>query len=209
MSVEPSPEPGRRSQARSAGPDDAATLSATMARAFQDDPFVSYLVPDDVRRRRKLPDMFGLLFKLGRPFGGCDVTERVEAAAIWRPPGTWHIPFHHYLTNGPRLLGIFGRNALRALRSMDRLEKRHPREPHWYLQAIGTDPPFQGKGHGGVLLRYRLAKIDAAGLPAYLEASKESNVPLYANFGFAVTGEISMPNGPTLYSMWRPARTKA
>ena len=92
---------------------------------------------------------------------------------------------------------------------MDRLEKRHPREPHWYLQAIGTDPPFQGKGYGGVLLRHRLAALDAAGLPAYLEASKESNVPLYANFGFAVTGEIRMPDGPTLYSMWRPARTRA
>jgi GNAT superfamily N-acetyltransferase len=185
---------------------DAAALAATMARAFQDDPFVSYLVPGDARRRRKLPAMFGLVFKLGHPYGGCDVTERVEAAAIWRPPNSWHIPFHQYLTNGPGLLGIFGGNVVRALQSMDRLEKRHPREPHWYLQAIGTDPPFQGKGYGGVLLRHRLAKIDAAGLPAYLEASKESNVPLYANFGFAVTGEISMPGGPTLYAMWRPAR---
>src|SRR5437016_3475347 len=125
------------SQARSARAGDAAALSETMARAFRDDPFVSYLVPE--RRRRKLPDMFALLFKLGRPFGACDVTERVEAAALWRPPGSWHIPLHQYLTNGPTLLGIFGRHVLRALQSMDRLEKRHPREPHWYLQAIGTD----------------------------------------------------------------------
>jgi len=206
MRAEPASEAARRSPARSAGRDDAAALAATMARAFHNDPFVSHLVPDDGRRTRRLPDMFGLLFKLGCPFGGCDVTQRVEAAAIWRPPGTWHIPLHQYLTNGPRLLGIFGRHVLRALQSMDRLEKRHPREPHWYLQAIGTDPPFQGKGYGGVLLRHRLAIIDAAGLPAYLEASKESNVPLYTNFGFAVTGEIRMPGGPTLYPMWRPAR---
>jgi hypothetical protein len=143
-----------------------------MARAFRDDPFVSWLVADDRRRIRKLPDMFALLFKLGRSYGGCDVTERVEASAIWRPPNAWRIPFHQYLTNGPALLGIFGGNVLRALQSMERLEKCHPREPHWYLQAIGTDTPLQGKGYAGVLLRHRLAIIDAANLPAYLEATR-------------------------------------
>jgi len=207
MSADPAPDLEMSSEARSASQGDAAALSATMARAFHDDPFVSYLVPDPERRLRKLPDMFALLFALGRPFGAVDVTNRVQAAAIWRPPNTWHIPFHQYLTNGPKLLGIFGPYAFRALQSMDRLEKRHPRAPHWYLQAIGTDPPFQGKGYGGVLLRHRLAIVDATGLPAYLEASKESNVPLYVNFGFAVTGEIKMPGGPTLYPMWRPAHS--
>jgi len=204
MRAEPASDAGPSpSRARPALHADAAALSATMARAFRDDPFVSYLVPDRDRRLRKLPDMFALLFALGRPFGAVDVTERVEAAAIWRPPNCWNIPFHQYLTNGPKLLGIFGPHTFRALQSMDRLEKRHPHEPHWYLQAIGTDPPFQGKGHGGALLRHRLAIADAAGLPAYLEASRESNVPLYENFGFAVTGEIKMPEGPTLYPMWR------
>lgn len=206
MSAEPATEPGTPSPVRSASHADALALSATMARAFRDDPFVSYLVPDRERRVRKLPDMFGLLFALGRPFGAIDVTERVEAAAIWRPPNTWHIPFHQYLTNGPKLLGIFGAHAFRALQAMDRLEKRHPHESHWYLQAIGTDPPCQGKGFGGILLRHRLAIVDAARSPAYLEASKASNVPLYENFGFAVTGEIKMPDGPTLYPMWRAAR---
>ena len=206
MSAEPGPEVRTASPARPALYADKIALSETMARAFRNDPFISYLVPDVERRIRRLPDMFGLLFALGRPFGAVEVTDHVEAAAIWRPPNTWHIPFHQYLTNGRKLLGIFGSYAFRALQAMDRLEKCHPPEPHWYLQAIGTDPPFQGKGFGGILLRHRLAAADAAGLPAYLEASKESNVPLYANFGFAVTGEIKMPGGPTLYPMWRPAR---
>jgi GNAT superfamily N-acetyltransferase len=206
MSADPVSGTKTSSPARSALHGDAAQLSATMARAFREDPFVSYLLPEPDRRIRKLPDMFALLFRLGRPFGAIDVTHGIEAAAIWRPPSSWHIPFHQYLTNGPTLLGIFGPCAFRALQSMDRLEKRHPHEPHWYLQAIGTDPPFQGKGYGGMLLRHRLAIVDAAGLPAYLEASRESNVPLYANFGFAVTGEIKMPGGPTLYPMWRRAR---
>jgi GNAT superfamily N-acetyltransferase len=178
-----------------------------MASAFLDDPFVSYLVPDYETRRHRLPEMFAMLFRLGRRYGACDVTVGIESAALWRPPGTWHIPIYQYITNAPRMLAIFGRGALRAMAAMDRLERKHPREPHWYLQAIGTDPAYQGRGYGGVLLRHRLAIVDAAGLPAYLEASREANVPLYANFGFALTGEIKMPDGPTLYSMWRPART--
>lgn len=177
-----------------------------MARAFQDDPFVAYLVPGVERRRAKLPKMFGLLFELGHPFGAVDVTKGIEAAAIWKPPDTWHIPFWQYLKHGPSFLDIFGTGALRGLLAMDRIERVHPKEPHWYLQAIATAPEFQGKGYGGALLRDRLAMIDAVRLPAYLEASKESNVPLYANFGFVQTGEIRMPGGPTIYPMWRAAR---
>lgn len=189
--------------ARSAARADAFALGDTMARAFLHDPFVSYLLPGQERRIARLPNMFRLLFKLGQPYGAVDVTGGIESAAIWRPPGAWHIPFRHYITHGPQFLGIFGTGALHAVLAMDRIERRHPHEPHWYLQAIGTAPEFQGKGYGGVLLRHRLAMIDGAHLPAYLEASKESNVPLYASFGFVQTGEIKMPDGPTLYPMWR------
>jgi GNAT superfamily N-acetyltransferase len=118
------------------------------------------------------------------------------------------MPVWQYLINGPRLHGIFGRKTLRALRAMDKIERQHPREPHWYLQAIGTHPAMQGKGFGGSLMRHRLALIDAAGLPAYLESSKESNIPFYSGFGFQLTGEIGMPHGPILYPMWRSARPK-
>ena len=176
-----------------------------MAHAFLDDPFVSYLVPKREQRIAKLPKLFRLLFRLGIPFGAVDVTNNIEAAAIWRPPGAWHVPIWQYVTNGPAFLDIFGLNVMGAFVAMDRLERRHPREPHWYLQAIGTAPEFQGKGYGGVLLRHQLAMIDGAHLPAYLEASKKSNVPLYGSFGFVQTGEINMPDGPTLYPMWRAA----
>lgn len=199
--VPASPSPARRATRA-----DRAAIGTTMAGAFQEDPFLSYLLPGRAKRIAGLPNMFGLLFKLGHPYGAVDVTLNVEAAAIWKPPGAWHIPFWQYITNGPQFLDVFGASALRAFLAMDRIERRHPHEPHWYLQAIGTTPALQGKGFGGVLLRHRLAMIDADGLPAYLEASKESNVPLYANFGFVQTGEIKMPNGPAIYPMWREAR---
>ena len=53
-------------------------------------------------------------------------------------------------------------------------------------------------------MRSRLARCDAARLPAYLESSKERNVPFYERHGFRVTGELTIPGGgPTLWLMWR------
>ena len=193
--------------ARRADKADSAAMSAMLGRAFADDPLLLHLLTDDAKRTASLPRLFGLLLKLGLPHGSCDVTSGFESAAIWRPPGKWHIPLWQYVTNGPQFLGLFGADALRIMGIMDRIEKVHPREPHWYLQAIGTEPTLQGKGYGGVVMRHQLEFVDRAHLPAYLESSKEKNIPLYASFGFEVTGEIRLPSGPTLYPMWRKART--
>lgn len=193
--------------ARTATWADAEPLARTMARAFSDDPLTCFLLPSDAGREAKLPRLFKLLFKLGLPYGGCEVTSGCESAALWRPPYQWHIPAWQYITNGAEFLGLFGLGgAARVMGFMDHIEKRHPREPHWYLQAIGTDPANQGKGFGGVVIRHRLAKADASALPAYLESSKETNIPIYASFGFEITGEIKLPGGPTIYPMWRKPR---
>ncbi|MEJ0040842.1 MAG: hypothetical protein WDM81_00820 [Rhizomicrobium sp.] len=50
-------------------------------------------------------------------------------------------------------------------------------------------------------MRERLAVADAAGLPCYLESSKDTNIPIYRSFGFEVTGEIKIPDGPTIWPM--------
>jgi GNAT superfamily N-acetyltransferase len=193
--------------ARAATWADADSLAGTLARAFLDDPLLCHLLRDEATREEKLPPLFKLLFKLGLPHGACDVTGGYEGAALWRPPNRWHIPIWQYLTNGAAFLGIFGAGgAAHVMGAMDFIEQRHPHEPHWYLQAIGTDPDKQGKGYGGVLMRHRLAVVDAAGEPAYLESSKPSNIPIYQSFGFELTGEITLPNGPTIYPMWRQPR---
>ena len=193
--------------ARAATWADADALSASLARAFHDDPLICFLLKDEAARPKTMPRLFRLLFKLGLPYGACDVTSGCEAVALWRPPGQWEIPWWQYITNGAEFLGIFGFNGARQVTwILDIIEKRHPHEPHWYLQAIGTDTQKQGKGYGGVVMRRQLALADAAGMPAYLESSKEINIPIYKSFGFEVTGEIKIPDGPTLWPMWRDAR---
>lgn len=185
---------------------DVQPVSRMLARAFFDDPVMLHFLPKPEGRDAKLQRIFQLLHKLALPHHACFTAQGYECATLWRPPNQWHLPWWQYLINGPEMLGIFGGGVLTVMGAMDHIEKVHPKEPHWYLQVIGTDPPTQGKGFAGLLMRNQLAVADASGVPCYLESSKESNIPVYRAFGFEVVREIHLPNGPTLWPMWRNTR---
>jgi ribosomal protein S18 acetylase RimI-like enzyme len=196
-----------RATVRTATKRDFDAMSASLARAFYDDPVFSFLLPDDSTRLKKLETVLGIFIKTCLPHHTCYTTDNYESVTLWRPPGGWHTPVMAYITNGPALLSAFGGGVFRSLAIVDMMEKIHPKEPHWYLQTIGTDPKFQGKGYGGIIMRDRLAAVDALHLPCYLESSKSTNIPIYQSFGFELTGEIAVPNGgPKIWPMWRNAR---
>ncbi|MBV9989973.1 MAG: GNAT family N-acetyltransferase [Alphaproteobacteria bacterium] len=191
---------------RPAAAADSQAIAASLARAFHDDPVMMFMLPDAAAREAKLPRIFRLLLKMALPHGLCRVSEGYETATIWKPPGQWHLSPWDYVVNGPEMLGIFGGNVFSVIGTMDRIEKVHPKTPHYYLQVIGTDPPAQGKGFASAIMRDQLARSDAEGMSCYLESSKDTNIPVYRSFGFEVTGEIKIPDGPTLWPMWRDAR---
>ena len=83
---------------------------------------------------------------------------------------------------------------------------QHPEEPHWYLPFVGTRPDRQSRGLGSAVMRPVLDACDVAGLPAYLEATSERVARLYARHGFMIAGEIELPDGPSLWPMWREPR---
>jgi ribosomal protein S18 acetylase RimI-like enzyme len=195
-----------RSTVRMTTRHDFEAVAATLARAFYDDPVFSFFLPDGSTRLKKLQTVMGIFFKLGLTHRTCYATANCESVTLWRPPNGWHTPFWAYIVNGPKLISTFGTGLSRSLAAVDMMEKVHPKEPHWYLQTIGTDPKFQGKGYGGVIMRDRLAAVDAAHLPCYLESSKDTNIPIYQSFGFELTGEIQVPGGPKIWPMWRKAR---
>ncbi|WP_225993337.1 GNAT family N-acetyltransferase [Actinomadura rudentiformis] len=191
--------------------DDAKVVAGVLARAFDDDPVWQWIIPEADGRVRRLSLVFELITrKVHQPRGGCEVAGRgsgeIEAAALWDPPGEWKVPLSAQLGQLVPLARSFGLRLPAALRALGAIEKRHPKEPHWYLAVLGTDPAAQGNGLGGALLRSRLGRCDEERLPAYLESSKESNVPYYEQFGFRVTDRFVPPGGcPPVWRMWRPS----
>jgi ribosomal protein S18 acetylase RimI-like enzyme len=90
---------------------------------------------------------------------------------------------------------------------LNAIAKKHPREPHWYLFLLVTDPEYQRRGIGSLLMNDALPRIDADGVIAYLETQKEDNLAYYRRFGFEVVTTLTpVRNGPPLYAMQRPSR---
>jgi ribosomal protein S18 acetylase RimI-like enzyme len=188
---------------------DLSATVATLTRAFDDDPVMMWIFPDERMRRRRLPPFFASTLRgTGLRHDGTEVSVSaggsVLGAAIWLPPGTWRPPLWRQLLALPGVMLRLGSRLPVASATYGALLRVHPSRPHWYLSGIGTDPPAQGTGVGSELMRSRLVRCDADQLPAYLESSKERNVPFYERHGFQVIGELSLPGGgPTLWLMWR------
>lgn len=190
---------------------DVGALARVLARAFFDDPVMQWMLPDEARRARALPRVFGAMtrhhFLAGDAVEVASRAGEVGAAALWDPPGRWKQTPREELRMMPNFLLAMGWHFRRGKAMSELMKCNHPEEPHWYLAVIGSDPDVRGAGFGQVLMRSRLDRCDAEGAPAYLESSKESNVPYYMRWGFDVTGELTLPDGgPTMWQMWRQPR---
>jgi ribosomal protein S18 acetylase RimI-like enzyme len=182
--------------------DDLGSLSTTLARAFGDDPVMGWLIGENHHDR--LRRFFAAeLRQYLRSSGEVLTNARRQAGALWAAPGQWRTGWLDMLRSAPAMLRALRGRVPRGIRALGVIERTHPREPHWYLGVLGTDPEAQGRGIASALLQPVLERCDRSGLGAYLESSKEQNILYYQRFGFTVTGEIPLPDGPTLWPMWR------
>jgi ribosomal protein S18 acetylase RimI-like enzyme len=190
---------------------DVPALARALGRAFYDDPVMTWMQPDAGRRAAALAGFFGAMtryhFLTGAGAEVATAESGIGAAALWDPPGRWHHSSREQVAMLPAVIRAF-RGHLGAGRALtEAMQAVHPEEPHWYLAIIGSDPTVRGSGCGHALMRSRLDRCDAEHAPAYLESSNPDNIAYYNRFGFEVTGEIVMPDGPTLWPMWRAARS--
>jgi len=191
---------------RKATAGDVGTLATTLARAFDDDPLTMWLFPDEVRRRRRLPRFFRSLLRTALPLGEVYSAGEGRCAAIWNPPGTFPLGWASDARVGAVTAGLVGPRIVRCAAGLLYFAKHHPKEPHWYLQMLGTEPAQQGHGLGSAIIAPVLERCDHEGERVYLESSKKRNIPFYERHGFEVTAEIQIPRGPVVWAMWRDPR---
>jgi ribosomal protein S18 acetylase RimI-like enzyme len=183
-------------------------------RAFFDDQYFRFLMPNDRARDRSAAILFfEQLRHLGR--GGRVVTVRdgrgaIVAVAGWLMTDQFPPPLHTQLAQIPGSLRALYRQprALRVgARYLGTLLKVHPKESHWYLMLLATDPERQRTGAGTLLMNDGLSRVDAEGVGGYLETQKEENLAYYRRFGFDLKETLHpMTDGPPYYTMWRPPR---
>ena len=181
--------------------------SAVLARAFQDDPAWTWVLPNARRRAALLPWLFQM---------GFEVTD----AEIWTTPGAvlgiarWLPPGRPNVHVGPMLRALVAtpvrvREATPRFfaygRAVEAMRAETVPEPHWYLAGIGVEPARQREGIGSALITPGLEAARAAGLPAALLTNSDRNLSFYRRHGFEVVHEGRTPeDGPKAWMMRRP-----
>lgn len=185
-----------------------------LSAAFANDPVMSWIGRKDAKRDAGRRAMFTFLVaKLGLAGDELWTSDDHAAAALWVPPdrAELKLPWLEELRLFPTIIAFTGFSGLGRIEKFRKAaDAHHPKtRPHFYLMTIGVDPKFQGQGLGSALLEATLAKIDAKGLPSYLESSNEKNVPLYRRHGYAVTQEFRpTADAPPLWGMWREPKAR-
>ncbi|HEX6423306.1 MAG TPA: GNAT family N-acetyltransferase [Acidimicrobiales bacterium] len=185
---------------------DRSGVAAALSGAFVDDPVFEWIFPDRATRVPLLPPLFEAF---AEAFARHDEThvvvtqDAVTGVAMWSPPGVEPVHPDDERALEERVAPVLGEHADRWNACLELFGGAHPSEPAWFLQFLGVDPGHQGCGLGSVLLRDVLARADAAGEAAYLEATSERNRALYERHGFRSVGELTLPDGPTAFAMWR------
>lgn len=200
---------------------DLPEAATVLAAALRDEPGFAFVVPDPVRRAQVMGGLLKFLVRDAFPLGNvwvARVDDHVVGTAIWYAPGDFPMTLLRQFRIAPAILPMlrFGHSMVSRLGQMEENAKAaFPKEPCWYLAALGVDPERQGQGIGSRLMEAALAEIDgnpeaargAAGRAAYLETGEEINVRFYERFGFEVREsalQLAPAPGPTHWTMWRP-----
>lgn len=183
--------------------------ASLLARAFSEDPFFTYVLPDTGKRAQVLPWLYERMLRYGLRYGKVHSTPSLEGVAMWLGPKHPSLAFLGTLQTGLFLLPLKLtwpelHRSLRLSNYADQLHKTSATAQHWYLVELGVEPALQGQGVGAALLQSGLAEADQQGLACYLETNNEKNVPLYERNGFSVAGHgQAIPSGPQTWAMIR------
>jgi GNAT superfamily N-acetyltransferase len=184
---------------------EAPALGLVIARAFAALPVTHWLVPDDPADRvAALGGQFGMLVAHAMEHGDVYVAGDGQAVAVWFPPG----PMPDVPDYEERLIAACGPHTPRFVELDELMHKAHPIAPdHAYLAFLAVEPEHQGHGIGSALLDAHHARLDADGIPVYLDASGRDSRRLYQRYGY---GDHAEPYGPAglleFHPMWRDPR---
>jgi ribosomal protein S18 acetylase RimI-like enzyme len=188
---------------KSATDKDEAALSGVMTLAFSSDPVMRWLYPDPRNYVAHFPALAMAVGVKAVANGSAHYVQEFAGATLWLPPGV--------SPDEEPLVALVHETLSKRLHDevfsmLEQMGAAHPKDPHWYLWMIGTDPTCQGKGYGSALLRHTLALCDRDKRLAYLESSNPRNLSLYLRHGFELVGTIQVGSSPSIFPMIRKPR---
>lgn len=173
--------------------------AAVLGRAFSEYELFRYYYPDETERRAAAHTYAFVSLTVCLRYGEVYMSSgNREGVAAWLPPGKSPFGLRQVIRSVPlSIVARFARQGAGRMwaygRYVDSLHRRLVPYPHWYLEIIGVDPPYQRQGFSSQLLRPMLERIDRERMPCYLETNAAKNVAIYHRFGFEVVSDDKMP----------------
>jgi ribosomal protein S18 acetylase RimI-like enzyme len=138
---------------------------------------------------------------------------RIAASATWEPPkGNGTAPkLNETARSANPLDEVFAGRSPELVKKWSKFQPIIESQHHslsgsfWSLAPIVVAPAEKGKGIASLLIRKKLAEIDAAVLPCFLATQDKVNLLIYERFGFTKIEEIFIDEGILSYSMVRKA----
>jgi GNAT superfamily N-acetyltransferase len=200
-----------REKVRIAERGDIPAITEIFSLAFQTDPTWSWAFPDPSRRPEQYRVWWGRLVEGAMRFSApaVFVTEGLEAAALWLPPGEAELGSADDARTPEVLAELLGDRAGEVLELLERFEAAQPEDPpHYYLSLLGVHDDHRGKGIGMRLLAENIARFDAEGVPTYLESSNSANNHRSEKLGYRRIADFTTPGDTTtVTAYWREPLT--
>ena len=185
------------------------------AKAFVDDPVLTYIISDD--REFRLQSLTWLMSKLiahSTQYRHVYTTQDLEGIAAWLPPGklssnllellkmAWELQLYALPTK------VRWNRLGRCLTLLSAVDQAHQQDmstcPHWYLGIMVVDPTCQGRGVGGRLLQPILQRASNESVVCYLVTFTEQAVRFYQKHGFEIVQtQKTAPDAPPFWTMKR------
>jgi GNAT superfamily N-acetyltransferase len=184
--------------------DDAGLTAAAhlAAAAFREDPGFSHLIPDDAKRRYRLPALIEAILRVDAALGGRVMGAFDEGALVGMssllPAGVRNPGPLDWLKRARGLTWLLSDPAalLRTLALVGAMERLRPKDDD-YLHLLAVHPATQGRGIGAALLRDALKTENAV----YLETFTKENAAWYEARGFEVRLAFSSPVRPAFWTL--------
>ncbi len=181
---------------RPADPRDVPRIAELWVAAFEDDPFLRWIQPDDdgwsAFGSAWMTFIAELVVERGRTF----LADPLDVALAWVPPDVALVGADDFARGRAIIAEHAGEaRADEALNTIVTARGHAPEVPHWTLQYIGVRPGRQGLGLGAVAVAPILSVCDRDGVTCGLVSTNPRNVPFYERIGFVVEAEVPTPDG--------------
>lgn len=188
---------------------DFCDVARVLGCAFQDETFTSLVLGPRSTREQAAQEIFELQLKDRLARGGqvdvATISGDIVGACMWEPKVKQSPTIRGYLQQAAGYIRSTRWRVIQAIVGQANVAWATPKQPHWYLHAIGADPKANRPGIGSALLQALIDRVPESD-SVYLESSNEATTRLYKRFGFEPCGEIALWPGYTIEQMWRSAK---